>query len=148
VREKLAAISFAALAASAIQAGEIKVHHWPTAFVSQEVCDIPVLMDLDGPLRVSVVGGPIRLRPLDSRTYEGCSPLLVRSSGNVHLSAQIIPTGAIGGDYSCSLSNPDIDAPLGFAILCAKLENAEFGGLHGPGPSVRAAVVKLSVSAR
>ena len=144
-REKLATLALAALLVSTAHAGEIKLHDWPQRFVVQNIPDVevPVLMDIG--LHFSVKGRPkIRLRQVSSGTYTGCTPILVSCNTNAHLSASITPTGAVKGDYSCSMLNWNIDAPGGVAVVCAKVENAE----RCYAPSVQVAVIKVRVTPR
>lgn len=144
-RKKLATLALAALLVSATHAGEIKLHNWPQRFAAQSIpnVEIPVLMDIG--LYFSVKGRPrIRLHQASSGTYTGCTGVLVSCNTDVRLSTSIIPTGAVKGNYSCSILNWNIDAPSGVAVVCAKVENAERCFAR----SVQVAVIKVSVTPR
>lgn len=140
-RERLTTLAVTFLLLPSVRAGEIKTHVWPSRLDRNqiEVAEIPVLMDVG--YWVSVEGRPqIRLRQTSPDTYTGCTGLRVRCNADVCLSATITPTGAVTGEYSCSILNWDIRAPGGVAVLCATLKNP---GLSSPGP-VRVAVIKVS----
>jgi len=144
-RQRLTALAVTLLLLSSIRAGEIKTHQWPIQLDRPqiEVTEMPVLMDVG--YQVSVKGGSqISLRETSPGTYTGCTSLAVQCNADVRLSATITPTGAVKGDYSCSMLNWDISAPGGVAVVCAKLENPE---LSSPG-RVRVAIIKVSVRLR
>jgi hypothetical protein len=148
---RLATIALAGFLASVVHAGEIKIHRWPRQFVQDavRVCDIPVVMDTN-PVRFSairIVAGPLKLQPVGVGIYEGCRDLLVSCSHNVTLHCSIEPTGAVDGNYSASLANPDVDAPGGTTQLCVKLIDARVEGLLAL-KNVQVAVVKIGVSVR
>jgi hypothetical protein len=148
VREKLSALTLAALLASIAQSGEIKVHHWPTAFIAQEVCDIPVMMDVQGLWLCRVVASPVKLLPVGGvGNFEGCSNVLVQCNFDVTLTCSIIPTGEIQGTYSASLAETDIDAPFGTTELCVTLTDAVPGGQAGR-KNLKVAIVKITVTPR
>jgi hypothetical protein len=147
-REKLGALALAILLASAAQAGEFKIHHWPTAFIPQEVCEIPVEMDVGGLRICRVLATRIKLQPVGGvGNFEGCGNVLVQCNFNVTLMCSIVPTGVIQGTYSASLSESDIDAPGAVTELCVSLSDAAPGGQAGR-TNVKVAVVKITVAPR
>lgn len=144
-RGKLGALILANLLVCTAHAGEIKLHDWPQRYVAQNIPDVQIPVVMDVGLYFSVVGRPkIRLSQVSSGTYTGCTSILVRCNTDAHLSTSITPTGAVRGDYSCSILNWNIDAPGGVAVVCAKVENAERSFAR----SVQVAVIKLSITPR
>ena len=148
VRERLTALAYVLLLASSVQGGELKLHRWPmSAPQAIPVHDIPVLMDVVDASVCRVVGTPVKLLRVAARTFEGCGSVLVQCSINVTLSCSIVPTGAVPGTYSASLSQEDIDAPGGVTRLCVKLTDAHPGGEAGK-TNVEVAIVTIRVCAR
>lgn len=143
--ERRATLVVVCLLLASAQAENIKTHAWPAQLASPpfEIAEIPVEMDVGS--WASVVGNPtVRLRESSPDTYTGCTRLVIRCNTNVRVTASIVPTGALAGTYSCALSNGDIDAPQGAAILCATLKNPE----RVPTEPVQVAVIKVSFTPR
>ncbi len=145
------AVSAAMIATAALsaQAGEIKIHDWPMACTAPDTLEveIPVTMDIQPYLRVWPT--TIRLRQAGVGTYEGCQNLRMRCNCHFHvtLTCSITPTGAVPGQYSCSITSPvDIDPPGGSARLCVRLTDAQLQN-QPPRYSVKVAVVKVTVIA-
>jgi hypothetical protein len=144
-RKRLTALAVTFLLFSCARAGEIKTHLWPLPFERPQIeaAEIPILVDVG--YWVSIIGRPqITLRQTSQATYTGCTTLPVRCNADVRLDATITPTGAVKGDYSCSMLNWNISAPGGTAVVCAKLENPELPSVR----SVRVAVIRVSVTLR
>lgn len=137
-----------ALLATAVPAGEIKIHEWPTAFIPQEVASIPVLLDVGFWIEIVNQDAVIKLQQINIHTFQGCVDLIVRSNFNLRLSCTITPTGVIAGDYSCSVQNANIDAPGGVATICARLTNADLRGRPGGSKDVHVATVVVRVVPR
>ncbi len=137
-----------ALLAAAAPAGQIKVHQWPTKFIPQEVTSIPVVMDVGYWMEIVNQNVKIKLVQINIHTYEGCVDLKVRTNFNLTMSASITPTGAISGNYSCSIEEPDVDAPGGDRTVCAKLRNANLSGQPGGSRNVHVATVTIRVVPR
>ena len=75
----MSSLTLTVVLASIVCGGEFKVHHWPTAFIPQEVCEIPVEMDLSGLRVCRVLGTPIKLLPVGGvGNFEGCGSVLVQ----------------------------------------------------------------------
>jgi hypothetical protein len=129
--------------------GEIKVHDWPCNFVPQDVeaCSIPVVLDVETAPFCQVTGRSIQLRRTRPGTYEGCSTLTVRCNYSLTIRATVVPSGAVAGDYSASLTTTEFDPPGGVAALCVRLDNAVPGGTPGR-RRLRVAVVRLVLSPR
>ncbi len=143
----LMGLAIALLAATA-PAGEIKLHVWPVGFIPQEVTTIPVVMDVGFWMEIVNQNTKIKLQQINIHTYEGCTDLQVRTNFNLTLSASIAPTGAIPGQYSVSIDNPDIDVPGGIATVCARLTNANLAGKPGGSKNVQVATVTIKVVPR
>ncbi len=143
--ERLATLVVVCLLLSSAHAGNVKTHEWPAKLASPafEIAEIPVEMDVGS--WASVVGNPtVRLRETSPNTYTGCTRLVIRCNTNVRVTASIVPTGALAGTYSCSISDGNIDAPQGAATLCATLKNPE----RVPAEPVQVAVIKVSFTPR
>ena len=137
-----------ALLAAAAPAGEIKTYDWPCGYLPQEMATIPVVMDVGFWVQILNQDAVIKLHQVKIRTYEGCVDLIVRCNFDLTMSCSIVPTGAIGGHYSCSVQNADIDAPGSTAVLCARLTNADLRGRPGGSRNVHVATVTVKVVPR
>jgi hypothetical protein len=139
-----AAIAFCAVAAA--QAGEIKLHTWPTKLNvgrGWEIVTIPVTMD--GEVYFNVTGSTLKLADVGSGTYEGSTNLRVSCNCGVVLTCSIVPNGAVPGEYSCSLASSTVDPPGGTVKLSVRLTNAHFE-THTPGSNVQVATVQITVT--
>jgi hypothetical protein len=142
--------AWVALLVSVAQGGEIKIHDWPSKFLSQEIpgCEIPVTMDVNISPTCQVLGTSIKLLSTEVvGTYEGCGYLLVQCSYGVTVRHSVVSKGVVQGTYSSSLSQSDFDAPGGTADLCVTLTDAQPGGYAGH-TNVQVATVKITVSSR
>lgn len=128
--------------------GEIHHYLWPSRVTQRlPVTEVPVVMDVTVPYQISLTFSTIKLRQVDARTYQRCSRLRVRCNFNLRLDCSITPTGAVGGQFSCSIADPDIDAPGGDTDLCVTLTDATFAGQE-PDNDVKVAVVTLKIVER
>jgi hypothetical protein len=144
LKKSLFVVAAVALLAVAAQAGEIKQHSWPTTYVPMEIAEIPVVMDVGYWVAIQDQDKlKIKLAQKSIHTYEGCTDMVVKCNFNVTLSCKITPTGAVGGNYSCSVSPADINAPGGTTTLCAKLKKAKLGDQPGGTKNVKVASIKL-----
>ncbi len=134
--------------AAAASGGELKGQVWPVDFVPQEIVDIPVVMDVGYWVYIVNQNDIIKLRQVSIHRYEGCLDLEVHCNFNLTLSCSVAATGAIGGQYSCSLEGADIDVPGGISTVCAQLENAELSGRPGGSRNVHVATVTIRVVPR
>jgi hypothetical protein len=146
-RSSVAVVAALLLAASA-QAGEIKIHEWPVQFVFVEITAIPVVMDVgywvkikdQDKLKIKLVQDE-----QDIHKFKGCTDMVVESNFNLLLSCSITATGAVPGDYSCSVDPANV--PLGGAAVkvCATLTNADLSKTPGNSKDVQVATVKIKV---
>jgi hypothetical protein len=149
LKKSLFAVAAVALLAVAAQAGEIKIHEWPCEFIFQEVAQIPVVMDVGFWVKIKDQDKlKIKLSQKSIHEYEGCTDMKVECNLNISLSCSISATGAVPGDYSCSLNPADVDSPGGTVTVCAKLANADLGGTPGGSKNVHVATVKIKVLPR
>ncbi len=147
-RRSLVVGLLAVLCASAAPAGEVKFHVWPCAPIPQEIVSIPVVMDIGFWIEILNQDAVIKLRQINIHTYEGCTDLHVRSNTNLRMSCSITPTGAVGGKFSCSITNADINVPGGIATVCARLTEANLAGRPGGSKNVHVANVTVRVVPR
>jgi len=137
-----------ALLTGAASGGELRYRFWPANYVPQELVEIPVVMDVGYWVHIVNQDDIIKLQQMSIRRYEGCLNLDVRCNFSLRLSCSVAPTGAIGGQYSCSLQGADIDPPRGIATVCAQLDNPELDGQPGGSMDVHVATVTLRVVPR
>ena len=141
-------VAFVAFLALPCPGGEIHHYLWPSRVAQPlPVTEIPVVMDVVVPYQISLTFNTIKLRRMDARTYQRCSRLRVGCNFNLRLDCSITPTGAVGGQFSCSIADPDIDAPGGSRDVCVTLTDATFAGQE-PANDVTVAVVTLKIVER
>jgi hypothetical protein len=149
VKKSLFAIAAVALLAVAAQAGEIKIHDWPCAFIPQEITTIPVTMDVGYWIKIKDQNKlKIKLQQKSIHEYEGCTDIKVETNVNITLSCSISATGAVPGKWSCSVSPADINAPGGTASVCAKVKDADLSKTAGGSKNVHVATVSVKVVPR
>jgi hypothetical protein len=137
-----------ALSAAAAPAGDIKIHNWPSAFIPQEVTTIPVVMDVGLWVEIVKQDVTIKLHQINVHTYEGCIDLQVRTNFYLTLSTSIHATGAIKGVYTCWCNGANVDPPGGVTTICARLTDANLGGMPGGSTNVHVATVVVKVVPR
>jgi len=144
----LTAAAVIAILAVSTQAGEIKLHEWPCQFVSLEITSIPVVMDVgywvkikdQDKLRIKLVQDES-----DIHKFKGCTNMCIESNFNLTLSCSISKTGAIDGDYTCSVDPSNVNAGSATVKVCATLTHASLGGQPGGSKDVQVATVKIKV---
>jgi hypothetical protein len=135
----------------AAQAGEVKYHHWPCAFVPQTLMDIPVILDVGYWIRVkSQTKYKIELSQIDIHTYDGCVTIPVECNFNATLSCSIaknpaadITDGSTG--LSCSVTPSTLAPGTTNVSVCAHITNANLSGLPGGADDVQVATVTIKV---
>ncbi len=145
------AVAIAMLAVSA-QAGEIKVHTWPTKFVAQEIATIPVYMDVGYWIVVKDQSkNKITLTQVDTKNFSGCTDIKVENNFALTLTCTIGRDGPVGGDFSCDfgpgVSSVDLDPGANTVKVCAYLGNADMKNSN-PKENVKVANVKIWVVPR
>ena len=149
VKKSLFAVAAVALLAVAAQAGEIKIHEWPCEFIFQEVAQIPVVMDVGFWVKIKDQDKlKIKLSQKSIHEYEGCTDIKVECNFNITMSCSISATGAVPGNYSCSINPADLDSPGGTATVCAKLKDADLSKTPGGSKNVHVATVTIKVKPR
>jgi hypothetical protein len=149
LKKSLFAIAAVALLTVAAQAGEIKIHDWPCAFIAQEVTTIPVVMDVGYWIKVKDQDKlKIKLTQKSIHEYEGCTNMVVETNVNITLSCSISATGAVPGKWSCSVSPADVDAPGGTVSVCATVKEADLSKTPGGSKGVHVATVSIKVVPR
>jgi len=148
MKKALVAMAVVALLAVSVQAGEIKLHEWPCTFVSVEITSIPVVMDVgywvkikdQDKLKIKLVQDEA-----DIHKFKGCTDMTVENNFNVAFSCSISSTGAVPGDYSCSVSPSTLPAGGGVVQVCATLVKADLSKTPGNSKDVPVATVKVKV---
>ncbi|MBN1361269.1 MAG: hypothetical protein JW993_11785 [Sedimentisphaerales bacterium] len=143
----LAALMAAALTTAA-SARPIQVRYWPATFVPQELVTIPVVMDVGFWIDIAVQGDAIKLQQVGARRFEGCVDVRVRCNFDIRLLYSIVPTGAVGGQFTCFPQYADIDLPGGDTTLCVRLDNADPSNVLGGRTNVNVANVTVEVIPR
>jgi len=148
LKRSLIALAVVAMLAVSAQAGEIKSHEWPCTFVSLEIASIPVIMDVgywvkikdQDKLKIKLVQDEA-----DIHKFKGCTDMKVETNFNAVLSCSVDKTGAVPGDYSCSL-DPSAVAPPGATVkVCVELKKADLSKTPGGSKDVQVATVKIKV---
>ena len=148
LKRSLLAVAVVALLAVGVQAGEIKTHEWPCQFVALEITSIPVVMDIGYYVRIKDQD-KLRIKLVqdeqDIHKFKGCTDMVVESNFNLVLSCSISKTGAIAGDYSCSIDPATANAGSTTVKVCATLTNANLAGQPAGAKDVQVATVKIKV---
>lgn len=147
-RRRLLVISSIVLLATSLQAGEIKVHDWPSVFVPLEVTSYPVVMDVGFWMQIVNQYDIIKLEQVTIHKYEGCINVQVKTNFPCLLSCSIVPTGTVGGTYTATLTDASVNPPGGTAKLCVTLNNADLTGQLGGGKNIQVASVTIRVVPR
>jgi hypothetical protein len=148
MKKALVAMAVVALLAVSVQAGEIKLHEWPCSFVSVEITSIPVVMDVgywikikdQDKLKIKLVQDEA-----DIHKFKGCTNMTVENNFNVVFSCSISATGAVPGEYSCSVDPANLPAGGGTVKVCATLIKADLSKTPGNSKDVQVATVKVKV---
>ncbi len=157
LKKSLFAVAVVALLAAMAPAGEIKLMSWPTGgFIPQELTDIPVLMDIgywvfikdQDKLKIKLSQTGSQGSNTGQHQYEGCTNVTVQCNFDLKLSCSIAGNGAIGGDFSCTVTPNTLPVGGGTVSVCAKLVKANLGsaGLVGGTKDLRVATVTLKVA--
>jgi len=154
MKKALFAVAVVAVLAVAAQAGEIKYHEWPTTFVSQEITTIPVVMDVGFWVRIKDQDKlKIVLKQDAIHDYSGCTNANVETNTCLTFSCSIAKvkkdgSDVVPGDYSCSVSPANIDAPGGTLTVCAKIAKADLSKVPGGSKGVHVGNVTVKVVPR
>jgi hypothetical protein len=148
MKKALIGMAVVALLAVSGQAGEIKTHDWPCTFVALEITSIPVVMDIGYYVKIKDQD-KLRIKLVqdeqDIHKFKGCVDMVVESNFALVLSCSINKTGAIAGDYSCSLDPSSVGAGSNTVKVCATLTNANLTGQPAGTKDVQVATVKIKV---
>jgi hypothetical protein len=145
-RGRLVIVGLALLVAMTAQAGQVKLHNWPVQFryVPQEVTTVDVVMDIGYWIQIINQNKVLKLQQVSLDEYEGSLDIQVRCK----FVSEIVPNGTVGGTYSSSFTNADIDAPGGTATLHATLEDADISAVEGGTFDVKVAQIVVKVVPR
>jgi hypothetical protein len=148
MKKALVAMAVVALLAVSVQAGEIKLHNWPCTFVSVEITSIPVVMDIGYWVKIKDQD-KLKIKLVQDETdihkFKGCVDMVVENNFNIVLSCSISATGAVPGDYSCSVDPANVPAGGGTVKVCATLTKADLSKTPGNSKDVQVATVKIKV---
>jgi len=152
LKKSLFVAAAVAMLAVSVQAGEIKVHTWPTTFVAQEICTIPVVMDVGYWIVVKDQGSnKITLTQIDTKNFKGCTNIKVENNFALTLTCSIAQDGPVGGSFSCDfgpgVGSVDLDPGANTVQVCAYLSNADMKNSN-PKSNVKVANVKIYVVPR
>jgi len=156
LKKSLFVVAAVTLLAVAAQAGEIKIHNWPTSYIPQEVTEIPVLMDVG--YWVSIKDQDklkIKLQQKNIHEYEGCTDIKVSCNFDLTLSTSIAAAKnsegqvLVPGKYSSWVVSPDLGPGIEqTATVCAKLLEADLSKYQGGSKDVQVASVSVKVVPR
>jgi hypothetical protein len=148
MKKALLAMAVVALLGVSAQAGEIKLHEWPCSFVSVEITSIPVVMDVGYWVKIKDQD-KLRIKLVQSETdihaFSGCTNMVVENNFNLVFSCSISATGAVPGEYSCSVDPANVAAGGGTVKVCATLKKADLSKTPGNSKDVQVATVKIKV---
>lgn len=152
LKKSLFVAAAVAMLAVSVQAGEIKVHTWPTVFVKQEIATIPVVMDVGYWVVVKDQSSrKITLTQVDTRNFSGCTNITVENNFALTLTSSIGRDGPVGGSFSTDfgpgVSSVDLDPGSNTVQVCAYLNNADMKNSN-PKENVKVANVKIYVVPR
>ena len=154
MKKALFAVAAVALLAVAVQAGEIKYHEWPCTPTPQEITTIPVVMDVGYWVKIPDQDKlKIELKQDAIHDYSGCTNATVETNSCLTFSCSISKISQDGnvvvpGDYSCSVSPANLDAPGGTLTVCAKIAKADLSKVPGGTKGVHVANVTVKVVPR
>jgi len=156
LKKSLFVVAAVTLLAVAAQAGEIKIHNWPTNYIPQEVTEIPVLMDVG--YWVSIKDQDklkIKLQQKSIQLYEGCTDIKLSCNFDLTVSVDVVqyvdPVSGnkIDGKYSGSASPADVSPGVEQTVsICAKLDEAKLQTVTGGSKDVRVGTAKVKVVPR
>jgi hypothetical protein len=148
MKKALVAMAVVALLAVSVQAGEIKLHNWPCTFVSVEITSIPVVMDVGYWVKIKDQD-KLKIKLVQDETdihkFKGCVDMVVENNFNIVLSCSISATGAVPGEYSCSVDPANVPSGGGTVKVCATLTKADLSKTPGNSKDVQVATVKIKV---
>jgi hypothetical protein len=149
MKKGLLIVAAVLMLAGAVQAGEIKLHVWPCAFIAQDFMSIPVTMDIGYWIRVkSQTKYVIKMAQVDTHTYDGCVTIPVECNFNATLSASITKftaTGDVSGTFSVTINPANITPGTTNVQVCAHLINANLAAIAGGTKDVQVATVFIKV---
>jgi len=156
MKKGLLIVAAVLMLAGSLQAGEIKLHQWPCAFVAQTFMTIPVKMDIGYWIRVKNQQNiSIKLTQTSGtiHTYSGCTTIAVESNFNATLTMSIAAVGTTSpGDLNCDFgtTNPTKTATVtpGTTNLqvCAYLTNANLAIGTGGSKNVQVGLITIMVA--
>jgi hypothetical protein len=148
MKKALLAMAVVAMLAVGVQAGEIKLHEWPCSFISVEITSIPVVMDVGYWVKIKDQD-KLKIKLIQDETdihkFKGCCDMVVENNFNLVFSCSISATGAVPGDYSCSVDPANLPAGGGTVKVCATLVKADLSKTPGNSKDVQVATVKIKV---
>lgn len=155
LKKTLFVVAAVAMLGAVAQAGDVsfKSHgfSWTKVYTPLEIegVSIPVKMDIGYWIKIpNEQNLEIKMEQDSIYQYSGCTTMQVQCNFNLTLSCEISSLGVVGGDYSCSVSPSDLDAPGGSTSVCAKLKNASLGDVAGGSTNVHVANIKIFVVPR
>jgi hypothetical protein len=151
MKKGLLIVAAVLMLAGAAQAGEVKLHHWPCAFVPQKIFCIPVILDVGYWIRVKdQTKKKIELNQISIHEYDGCITFEIEANFNATLSCTIEKFAAndiTQSDtvLSCSVAPANIGPGKTNITVCAHITNANLANLPGGADDVQVATVCLWV---
>jgi hypothetical protein len=149
LKRSLFAVAAVALLAMVAQAGEIKMHEWPTSFVPQVLTTIPVVMDVGFWAQIKDQDKlKITLNQTGIHDYSGCTDVTILCNFNLTVSCSIAANGAVPGTYGCSVAPNTVDNPGAPVSVCATLSKADLTKTAGGTKGIQVATVTLKIVPR
>ncbi|MGD8499220.1 MAG: hypothetical protein PVJ86_01150 [Phycisphaerales bacterium] len=149
LKKSLIGVTLTSLLAVSVQAVNPGTSPYLPMYKPPEACVIPVTIDVG--MYVEILDCEklsIKLEPVTSETYQGCTDIRIRSNFNLELGCDVEPTGNVPGDYSCSIDEPKVPLTLYGMLavrkICVSADNVKFGYV-APGFDVHVADVTITV---
>jgi len=154
LKKSLFAVAVVALLATMAPAGSIKLADWPTTYVFQEICDIPVFMDIGFyvfipdqdklKIKMSQTSG----QSGEKHSYSGSCNVNIQCNFNIKLDTSRSKVGSWEGDFGSSVSPNTLSAGGGTVTVTATASNVKLttGGFLGGQKDVRVGTVTLKVA--
>jgi hypothetical protein len=133
LKKSLFAVALVAMVAVMAQAGEIKIHDWPTTtnWDKEIITTVPVVMDVGYWVKIKDQDKlKIKMAQNNVDEFEGCDNMTVQCNFDLNLYASIASNGEVGGSYSTyfqesTTATQPVNAGQTTVHICAKLHDAK-----------------------
>jgi hypothetical protein len=125
-------------------------YNWPTTYTAQDVCVIPVTMDVGFWIKVNNAKDlTLKLKQVEIHKYTGTADVSLNCNVSIKLSVVWTKDASVNlGSYSssASVSPATLDAPGGTATISLTLSNVDLSNLTGGTNCLQVGTVTLKVT--